>query len=230
MAPGGQTEDGLEKIEARPQTLRLIALDRVRDAILEGQIAPGERLVERTLGDRLGVSRSVIREVIRNLESEGLVENTPSGPRLATISVDQARQIYEIRVQLESSAVAACAQLSTPQVVQQLRTALKAIEDAHKDRSAVGALRASTVFYEIIFKAGKHDIAWDIVQRLNGRISQMRAMTLSVVGRQAAGLKRLATIVDAIEKQQPEAAAAACQEHVMEAATIAIERLRASEG
>ncbi|HWU01985.1 MAG TPA: GntR family transcriptional regulator, partial [Novosphingobium sp.] len=60
----------LERIEQRPQTLRLIALDRVRDAILEGRILPGERLVERTLSDRLGVSRSVIREVIRNLESE----------------------------------------------------------------------------------------------------------------------------------------------------------------
>ena len=77
----------LERIEARPQTLRLIALDRVRDAIMQGQIAPGERLVERTLGERLGVSRSVIREVIRNLESEGLVESTASGPRGIVVDV-----------------------------------------------------------------------------------------------------------------------------------------------
>lgn len=216
----------MEKIEVRPQTLRLIALDRMRDAILEGQIAPGERLVERTLGDRLGVSRSVIREVIRNLESEGLVEITPSGPSLAKITADQAEQIYDIRVLLESSAASACAQASTPAAVKELRAALAAIEAAHKARSAVGALRASTAFYETIFRVGRHDVAWDIVQRLNGRISQLRAMTLSVVGRQAAGLQRLSNIVGAIEKQDPEAAAAACREHVMEAAGIAIERLR----
>lgn len=216
----------MEKIEARPQTLRQIALDRVRDAIMEGQIAPGERLVERTLGDRLGVSRSVIREVIRNLESEGLVENTAAGPRLSTISPEQARQIYEIRMQLESSAVAACAEAATPRNVADLRTALAAIGAAHDAGNPVDALRASTRFYEIIFATGGHDIAWEIVQRLNSRISQMRAMTLSVVGRQAAGLARLSRIVDAIAKKDSTAAAEACREHVAEAGSIAVEMLR----
>lgn len=219
-------EDILEKIEARPQTLRQIALDRVRDAIMEGQIAPGERLVERTLGDRLGVSRSVIREVIRNLESEGLVENTAAGPRLSTITPEQARQIYEIRMQLESSAVAACADLASAKTVAQLREALAAIGAAHQAKNPVDALRASTHFYEIIFETGGHDIAWEIVQRLNSRISQMRAMTLSVVGRQAAGLQRLTRIVDAIANKNPEAAAEACREHVSEAGSIAAEMLR----
>jgi len=69
--------------------------------------------VERNLAERLGVSRSVIREVIRNLESEGLVEGTPSGPRLGIITIDQWEQIYDIRIQLESSAVAACARVAT---------------------------------------------------------------------------------------------------------------------
>lgn len=215
----------LEKIGTRPQTLRLIALDRVRDAVMEGRIAPGERLVERTLAESLGVSRSVIREVIRNLESEGLVENAPSGPRLATISPAQAVQIYEIRMQLESSAAAACAEVSTPETVSRLEAALDAIRQAHEDRNPIGALRASTQFYEIIFTTGGHDIAWDIVQRLNGRISQMRAMTLSVVGRQAAGLKRLGKIVAAIADRNPTAASNACREHVQEAADIAVKML-----
>lgn len=221
----GAMEDMLEKIEARPQTLRQIALDRVRDAIMQGQIAPGERLVERTLGDRLGVSRSVIREVIRNLESEGLVENTAAGPRLSTITPGQARQIYEIRMQLESSAVAACANAATANTVAELRDALAAIGAAHQAKNPIDALRASTRFYEIIFETGGHDIAWDIVQRLNSRISQMRAMTLSVVGRQAAGLNRLSRIVDAIANRDAAAAAAACREHVSEAGSIAVQML-----
>ncbi|MBB4086751.1 GntR family transcriptional regulator (plasmid) [Sphingomonas carotinifaciens] len=218
--------NALDRIETRPQTLRLMALDRMRDAILEGRIAPGERLVERTLTERLGVSRSVIREVIRNLESEGLVEGTPSGPRLASLSVGQAEQIYEIRVQLESSAVAACARVATATTIRDLHAALQDIAQAHKDRNPTGALRATTRFYEIIFTTGGHDIAWEIVQRLNSRISQLRAMTLSVVGRQAAGLSRLTRIVSLIEAHEPDAAAAACREHVQEAATIACDRLR----
>lgn len=215
----------LERIETRPQTLRIIALDRMRDAILEGRIPPGERLVERTLGERLGVSRSVIREVIRNLESEGLVENTPSGPRLATISVSQASQIYEIRMQLESAAAAACAEASTKDTVARLDAALEDIRQAHEDGSPIGALKASTRFYEIIFTTGGHDIAWDIVQRLNVRISQLRALTLSVVGRQAAGLKRLSKIVAAVAEGDPVAAGEACREHVREASLIAIKML-----
>lgn len=215
----------MEKIETRPQTLRLIALERVRDAILEGRIAPGERLVERSLGERLGVSRSVIREVIRNLESEGLVESTPSGPRLSVIAVDQARQIYEIRIQLESSAAAACAKQSTEQVVADLRSALSEIEQAHAEKHPIGALRATMRFYETMFLSGGHDIAWEIVQRLNSRISQLRAMTLSVVGRQAAGLKRLAKIVSCIENHDAAGAAEACREHISEAAVIAITAL-----
>lgn len=219
-------EDMLEKIEARPQTLRLIALDRVRDAIMEGQIAPGERLVERTLGDRLGVSRSVIREVIRNLESEGLVENSAAGPRLSTITPMQARQIYEIRMQLESSAAAACAEAASASTIAELREALANIAAAHKAKDPIGALRASTHFYEVIFRTGEHDIAWEIVQRLNSRISQMRAMTLSVVGRQTAGLTRLSRIVEAISNRDAAAAAEACREHVREASLIAIEMLK----
>jgi len=219
----------LDRIESRPQTLRLIALDRVRDAILEGRISPGERLVERNLAERLGVSRSVIREVIRNLESEGLVEGTPSGPRLGIITIDQAEQIYDIRIQLESSAVAACARVATEVTVSALKSALADIAAAHEQRSAIGALRATTCFYEIIFKTGGHLIAWEIVQRLNSRISQLRAMTLSVVGRQAAGLKRLAGMVDLIERRDTSGAAAACQKHVREAAKIACDKLREVE-
>ncbi len=218
-------KQGLEKIEERPQTLRLIALERVRDAILEGKIAPGERLVERNLGERLGVSRSVVREVIRNLESEGLVESTPSGPRLSTITVDQAKQIYEIRVHLESSAVAACAEVSTDQTVSDLKVALAAVAEAHREGSPIGALRATMRFYEIIFAVSGHEIAWDIVQRLNSRISQLRAMTLSVKGRQAAGLNRLSGIVQAIADHDPVAAAEACREHITEASSIAIAAL-----
>ncbi|WP_254602851.1 GntR family transcriptional regulator [Sphingomonas bacterium] len=205
--------------------MRIIALERVRDAIIEGRIKPGERLIERTLAERLGVSRSVIREVIRNLESEGFIENTLSGPRLMTLSIDQAQQIYEIRLLLESSAAAACAEAATRETGGQLRAALDEIRQAHETHSSNGALRATTRFYQIIFETGGHDIAWEIVQRLNGRISQMRALTLSARGRQAAGIERLSRIVTAIEDRNPQAASDACREHIREASHIAASML-----
>ena len=91
----------LSKIERAPQTLRDLVQNRMRAAIIDGHFAPGERLVERPLCNQLGVSRTVIRETIRYLEAEGLVEViTNQGPIVATLNWDQARQIYDIRRQL----------------------------------------------------------------------------------------------------------------------------------
>ncbi|EGD60970.1 transcriptional regulator, GntR family [Novosphingobium nitrogenifigens DSM 19370] len=208
----------LERIEQRPQTLRLIALERLRDAILEGRIVPGERLVERTLSDRLGVSRSVIREVIRNLESEGLVETTGSGPRLATINRDETSQVYAIRLQLESAAAAACARKATPEVLRALTAELDAIAQAHAEHKPINALRATNSFYETMFLGGGHTVAWEIVQRLHGRISRLRAMTLSSEQRKADGLSQMREIVSAIKAGDAARAEAACRQHVEGAA------------
>ena len=98
------------KIETPPQTLREIVLERMRGAILSGRFKSGERLVERTLCDQLGVSRSVVREAIRYLEAEGLVEIMANkGPMVARMDWAQAAQIYDIRMLLEQSAASACA-------------------------------------------------------------------------------------------------------------------------
>ena len=101
------------RIDYVPQTLREIAIERIRAAIVSGQFPSGHRLVERTLVDQLGVSRSVIREAIRYLEAEGLVEILPrSGPVVAMLDWDKARQIYDIRLRLEAAAAADCARLA----------------------------------------------------------------------------------------------------------------------
>lgn len=100
----------MSRIDQPPQTLRDIVQERMREAIIAGQFAPGERLVERPLCDQLGVSRTVVRETIRYLEAEGLVEILPGkGPIVAQLSWEDARQIYDIRQMLETAAATACA-------------------------------------------------------------------------------------------------------------------------
>src|SRR5262245_5546021 len=83
------------RIDAPPVTLRAMALERLRRAIISGVFKSGQRLVERTLCDQLGVSRSVIREVIRHLDAEGLVTTEGQGPMVSRLAWDDARQIYE---------------------------------------------------------------------------------------------------------------------------------------
>ncbi|MGV3550933.1 GntR family transcriptional regulator [Rhizobium sp.] len=210
------------RIETQPVTLREIALDRMRRAIISGLFEPGERLVERTLCDQLGVSRSVIREVIRHLEAEGLVEMlAKQGPIVAKLSWDDARQIYEIRAALESTAVADCARVADDGIKAKLRKSLDELDRTSRQNSPPGILDATTEFYASIFEASGHNIAWDIVSRLNGRISRLRVMTLSTANRTTSGPAQIRKIFAAIEQNAPEAAAEACRAHVAAAAEIA---------
>ncbi len=210
------------RITDMPPTLRDMVQDRMRAAIIAGRFASGERLVERTLCEQLGVSRTVVREVIRYLEAEGLVEILPGkGPAVAALDWNRARQIYDIRLQLEQSAARACAERADATVRADLRAALSAIGTAFDSGDAGALLTATMRFYQVIFQAAGQDIAWEIVQRLNGRISRLRALTLATRERNVSGQARMARICAAICANDPEAAAQAVRDHLTEAARIA---------
>lgn len=209
------------RIETPPTTLRAMALERLRRAIISGVFQPGQRLVERTLCDQLGVSRSVIREVIRHLDAEGLVTTQGSGPMVARIEWEDARQIYAIRASLESAAVEACARMAGDDVKAQLAEAVGTIEVRAAAGDSMGVLEATERFYDIVFTAGGHPIAGEIVRRLNGRIAQLRLLTLGSTNRMHSGPKRIREIFQAINENRPEVAGAACRAHIGEACAIA---------
>lgn len=218
------------RIEQPPQTLREIATERVRDAILNGYFKSGERLVERNLCDQLGVSRTVVREVIRYLEAEGLVEFLANrGPIVARLDWPQARQIYKIRMLLESDAAADCARAADAAVKATLAEALQALGAAYDGGAAHELFEASTEFYHRIFVAAGHAVSWDVVNRLNGRISRLRGMTLSTSDRHRNGFACMTRIYEAIAANDPEAAAAAVRAHIEEVSEIARQQLAAQD-
>ena len=216
-----QAPDDL-RIDHPPATLRALAVDRLRGAIIAGRFPGGTRLVERTLCDQLGVSRSVVREVIRTLEAEGLVETLGrAGPMVARLDWAQAAQIYDIRLLLESDAAAECARRADDVVKAQLASALAGIEAAFADAAPTALYAATTGFYQVIFTAAGHAIAWEIVQRLNGRISRLRALTLASTNRRVSGPAHMARIAAAIAANDPVGAARAVRDHLKDAADIA---------
>lgn len=216
------TKPMLSKIQEAPQTLREIVQKRLQEAILSGHFAPGDRLVERPLCDQLGVSRTVIRETIRYLEAEGLVQSIPNkGPIVATLNWEQAQQIYDIRKQLEGSAAAACALTHNDTFRTKINHALKMIETTKSDTEWAAIMDATTHFYELIFLEAGHEIAWDIVKRLNGRISRLRALTISARNRDGSGLNRIKAIHDQILTKNPAEARLAVEIHIAEASETA---------
>jgi GntR family transcriptional regulator, trigonelline degradation regulator len=209
------------RIDSPPVTLRELALERIREAIVAGTFEPGSRLVERTLCDQLGVSRSVIREVIRHLETEGLIETSKQGPIVARLDWNDARQIYDIRSLLESAAVADCASTADSVTKSRLAAILDDLDRGAASNDPSTMLDAAIEFYAEIFASSGHHVAWEIVARLNSRISLLRVMTLSTSNRTVSGPARMREIFDAIDRNDPKVAAAACRQHIAEAAKIA---------
>lgn len=224
------TSAPLSKIEQPPKTLRDIVQEKMRDAIIEGHFKPGERLVERTLCDQLGVSRTVVRETIRYLEAEGLVDiRSGRGPIVARLNWQDARQIYEIRLMLESAAARNCAVNISPERARKLRTLFLSLKGAFKNGTTSDLLRATSLFYKEIFEGAGHHVAWEVVQRLNARISRLRMMTLSLPDRETPGLVHMQRIYEAIADGNAAAAEYAVAQHLEDAKAIAERGLAASE-
>ncbi len=221
--------DDTLRIERSTKTLRTLALERMRDAIMGFHFQPGERLVERPLCDQLGVSRSVVREVLRQLETEGLVQMIPGhGPAVARPDLSRTDEIYELRALMEGIAARACALTATEDQIAALERALDVLLKAWASANPIEVMRATTKFYEVLFDAADKRIAWEIVQGLNVRINQLRSMTIASENRRDAAIAEMTDIMNAIRSRNGDDAEAAARRHVEQAWRIAQQTLRNS--
>lgn len=216
------TTPTLSKVSHPQVTLRDIVQDKMRDAIIDGYFLPGARLVERPLCEQLGVSRTVVRETIRYLEAEGMVEILPGqGPIVAPLSWADAKQIYDIRRMLETAAAQTCAQNLTPEVEAGLNAAFDGLATASTGQEPSTLHKATNAFYSQIFKGAGHDIALEVVTRLNGRIGRLRMLTLSHTERVRPGIEHMRLIRDAILSGDAAQAAKAVTQHIDDTTNIA---------
>lgn len=214
------------KIDRNAKTLRELTLDKLRGAIVQGYFRPGTRLVERTLCDELGVSRTVVREVLRHLETEGLVEIVArQGPIVARLDPTQVGEIYELRGLLEANAARACAENATPEVVQQLRAIRAHIEDAFEKRDLPRVVEHTERFYETLFEAANKQVSLTVVKTLNARINRLRALTIAMPGRGGDSNREMNLLLDAIERRDGEAASAASFAHIKRVSELALSAL-----
>lgn len=219
------------KVDRPAKTLRELALEKMREAIFSQRFRPGERLVERDLCERLGVSRTIVREVLRHLETEGLVANIPArGPIVARTTAAEAAQIYEIRGVLEGIAARACAEARDPATIAALDACLARILKGYAKGNTREVLAATSDFYRALFAASGKEIAWGIVDSLTVRINHLRSMTIKTPGRDTDGPVQMQRIVAAIKAGHGDEANAAALQHVASASAIAQRLLKEQEG
>jgi DNA-binding GntR family transcriptional regulator len=216
------SRDEFLKVDRNTKTLRQICLEKMREAILNFYFAPGDRLIERKLCEELDVSRTVVREVLRHLESEGLVEIIPhKGPIVARIDKKKASQIYELRASLETIGARACSQHASESDLAKLGVHLSAIETAFANANIGDVLQATTQFYKTMFTGGSKTVAWAIIQQLNARINALRGMTFMSEGRAEDSINEMRDILAAIQERNPDKAEEACVTHVRKAYQVA---------
>jgi GntR family transcriptional regulator, trigonelline degradation regulator len=202
-------------------------LDQLRDAIVHQRLEPGQRLIERELTEQTGVSRTTIREVLRELAAEGLVMTIPNkGTVVASVPLARAAELYEVRAVLESMAVRQFAENATPQDRAALRRALEGIEAKVAGPSSE-ALAAKKDFYDALFAGARNQTIAEIVESLQSRVSFLRATSMAQPGRAVETVEEVRAIVDALEAGDVERAAEASAFHVRQAARTALDALGA---
>ena len=217
------SKSGTLQAISRPSTLKESALAELRNSIMLGRLAPGERLVERVLGEQLQVSRTVVRECIRHLESEKLVTVIAnSGPAVARLSEAEIREIYQLRAVLESGAVRQCAQRIDQPAAATLHKHVEHIARHLSEQQVISALEATTDLYRDIFRIGELSVSWGLIEQLNGRINQLRIRSLSTQARRSKGPKNLKKLVALIANGDADQAEAFSRQHVLEAMDAAM--------
>ncbi len=213
-----------------PPSLRSAVEDRIRQAIVTGDLPPGTHLPDRMMCERFGVSRTVVREAIRLLEAEGLVTVLPRrGPFVADLSSAEAVQIYEVRAALEALAGQGFAERASEAERAALRHVVQQLEDHGATDTREALLDRKRAFYAILLQGSRNAYAARMLGLLLNRNSQLRATSLASPNRLPNTIRELWRIVAAIEQRDGEGAAAACRDHVRTAAAIALGVLRQRE-
>ena len=151
--------------------LRDVVFNTLRQAILKGELAPGERLMEIQLAEKLGVSRTPIREAIRKLELEGLVLMIPrKGAEVAKISEKSLRDVLEVRRSLEELAIELACQRMTDEEIDQLEQRQNAFKNAIHKGNAMNIAETDEAFHDVIYLGTGND---KLVQILNNLREQM---------------------------------------------------------
>ena len=151
--------------------LRDVVFQTLREAILKGDLKPGERLMELQLASKLGVSRTPIREAIRMLELEGLAVTMPrKGAEVARMTEKDMEDVLQIRKALDELAVGLACDNMTEESLEQIYVALKNFEESTRSRDVKKIAQADVEFHDTIYQAADNP---KLVNMLNNLREQM---------------------------------------------------------
>lgn len=195
--------------------LRELVFEALREAIINGKLRPGERMMEIQLAEEMGVSRTPIREAIRKLELEGLVLMIPrKGAYVSGLSIREIADVFEIRRALEGLAAELAAERITDEELEELERFLVKIAEDIEDADLDKVVATDTGFHTLLYQASRNQRLSQIINNLREQIQRFRTTSLSYPGRMKDALEEHRKIVEAISSRDGEAARKIAQEHI----------------
>ncbi|MBV7275989.1 GntR family transcriptional regulator [Clostridium thailandense] len=206
----------IETTDLRP--IREIVLERLRMAIIDGTLEQGDRLVETTVAENMGVSRTPVREAFRQLEIEGLAENVPrKGTIVKGISKKDIIEIYEIREMLEGLEFRlACFNISESQI-SELKGKISIMEQYIDNNDITGYWKAHGEFHDIILYCSGNKRLIDQMKQIYEYLSRLRNFTLVMNERRLQAMKEHKALIEAFEKKDEMLAEKIGREHTVNA-------------
>lgn len=192
-----------------------MVFNTLRRAILRGELKPGERLMEIQLANKLGVSRTPIREAIRKLELEGLVLMIPrKGAEVAEITEKNLRDVLEVRCALEELAVQLACERIDKRGIKELHTAADRFRDVLGSDDITQIAQADEAFHDVIFTATDNE---RLIQLLNNLREQMYRYRIEYLKKKECYPQLLGeheAIISAIERHDKEKATRITGQHI----------------
>ncbi|MBV6648485.1 FCD domain-containing protein [Hoeflea alexandrii] len=167
-------------VEAKSKSHSIRAVDALRALIFAGELPPGSDHLESELAEKLGMSRTPVREATLVLESQGLLEVRPrKGVRISALSADDMREIYEVLTELESLAASLAADAHySEQELSRLKSATLEMEASVAANDREGWARADAAFHDELVRLGGNKRIQTIVSNFNDQVRRARALTL----------------------------------------------------
>ncbi len=204
--------------------------DSIKERILEGELPPGTHLFETTIAEQTGTSRGPIREALRQLEADGLVEARANvGTFVRKLTVEEIKEIYTVRSLLEGYAAELAAEKATRLDVEKLRRIMQAANKSARKGDLRDTVRLDFDLHRQIWEMSAHHILYNLLHQLEGRVRMFITLQAPLFAQLVDSIQDHATIVDAIAEGNGEKASDLIREHIMQAGLLLIRHIDGNE-
>jgi len=200
------------------QPLREVVCETLRNAIVEGILKPGERLMEIHVSEELGVSRTPVREAIRKLELEGFVVMIPRrGTYVSNLSIKDINEVFEVRTALDILAAGMAAERITEEELERMERLLVEIGEYIEQDDIAKIVEADSQFHDILYSASRNARLVGIINNLREQLTRFRSISMSYPGRLKEMLGEHTRMVESLGRRNVTLAKRLAGEHMANA-------------